>query len=230
MTASETTAVNRHRYGYFLVALVATLLSAAMLARFETLEWARSSINLIMIFVGVWAVRSRSVWFKVLVGTAFLTCVLEVVKLFSDAPIWAAWSHVADIVFLVAITVYVFRDVITATRATANIIYGSIAIYFLFMLIWSRAYAVIAWIFPESFNLGAVTATEGFGPDRYLGQFVYFSFVTMTTLGYGDITPVTTGVRMLSGFQAVFGQLYLAILVARLVGLNIAQARFQSER
>ncbi len=53
---------------------------------------------------------------------------------------------------------------------------------------------------------------------------IYYSFVTMTTLGYGDIVPVNPAARMLSVLQALTGQLYLVVLVARLVGLHIAHS------
>jgi Na+/H+-dicarboxylate symporter len=53
---------------------------------------------------------------------------------------------------------------------------------------------------------------------------LYFSFVTLTTLGYGDITPVSTAARMLATIQAVIGQMYLTVLVARFVGMHISQA------
>jgi hypothetical protein len=49
-------------------------------------------------------------------------------------------------------------------------------------------------------------------------RFTYFSFVTLTTLGYGDITPMTRAAKNLAALEAIFGQLYLAILIARLVG------------
>jgi hypothetical protein len=55
-------------------------------------------------------------------------------------------------------------------------------------------------------------------------NFIYYSFVTQTTLGYGDFTPITAPARSLSLLEAVFGQLYLAVLIARLVGLHITQS------
>jgi hypothetical protein len=54
-------------------------------------------------------------------------------------------------------------------------------------------------------------------------HFIYYSFVTMSTLGYGDITPISNSARSLSLLEAVVGQLYIAVLIARLVGMHIAQ-------
>ena len=55
--------------------------------------------------------------------------------------------------------------------------------------------------------------------------YLYYSFVTLSTLGYGDITPVSAPTRVLSWFEAVTGELYLAVLIARLVGLHIVHSR-----
>ena len=63
-----------------------------------------------------------------------------------------------------------------------------------------------------------------FGAERSITA-LYYSFVTLTTLGYGDITPVSASARMLSVVEAIIGQLYIAVLVARMVGLNIVHTR-----
>ena len=55
-------------------------------------------------------------------------------------------------------------------------------------------------------------------------EFTYYSFVTLTTLGYGDITPLSSRVKVLSMLEAVVGQIYLVVLVARLVGLHISHS------
>lgn len=71
-----------------------------------------------------------------------------------------------------------------------------------------------------------------FGQDRALtgAEMIYYSFVTLTTLGYGDIVPVSPSARSLATLEALTGQLYLTVLVARLVGLQITHsARRRSE-
>ena len=75
---------------------------------------------------------------------------------------------------------------------------------------------------------------EGSNPMRLgsepAGLEFYYSFVTMTTLGYGDIVPVSSAARGLATLQAVVGQLYLAVLVARLVGLYVAESASRTHR
>jgi voltage-gated potassium channel Kch len=61
-------------------------------------------------------------------------------------------------------------------------------------------------------------------------DFTYYSYVTLTTLGYGDIIPISTSARSLALLEAMMGQLYLAVLVARLVGLHISQSMMKKSR
>jgi hypothetical protein len=83
---------------------------------------------------------------------------------------------------------------------------------------WSFVYSVLESIHPGSFATGEGQIEAG----RRL--YIYYSFVTITTLGYGDITPITDLANSFSFLEAVTGQLYIAILIARLVGIHIAQS------
>jgi voltage-gated potassium channel Kch len=76
----------------------------------------------------------------------------------------------------------------------------------------------MARVLPGSLLSGGVVPAAGVG----MGDAIYFSFVTLATLGYGDLVPATPAMRGLAVFEAVIGQLYLALLVARLVGLQTA--------
>lgn len=74
---------------------------------------------------------------------------------------------------------------------------------------------------PETFQPGSFQMPQG---TINQATFTYYSYVTLTTLGYGDITPISTPARSLALLEAMMGQLYLAVLIARLVGIHIAQS------
>ena len=95
-------------------------------------------------------------------------------------------------------------------------IMGAICVYFLIGLIWADVFFILETLQPGSFQI----------PPEQVGQATldYFSYVTLTTLGYGDITPISAPARSLSLLEAMMGQLYLAVLIARLVGIHIAQS------
>jgi hypothetical protein len=102
---------------------------------------------------------------------------------------------------------------VTATRVT-----GAVAVYLLFGLTWTYLYSLIDHLLPGAF---ALPASSGITETNRQESFTYFSFITLTTLGYGDITPVHPLARLCAVIQALFGQLYPATLLARLVSLEI---------
>jgi hypothetical protein len=115
-------------------------------------------------------------------------------------------------VFLMLVAGIILSYVLRDESVTAEKIHAAICAYLFIGLIWAYLYAVIHTLQPESFQIET--------PD--LSRFVYYSFITLSTLGYGDITPLTPQAQSLAYVEAIAGQIYLTVLVARLVGLHIA--------
>jgi hypothetical protein len=130
------------------------------------------------------------------------------------------WFSVVSVtVFLAYVSFVVYKTSVFAPgRITTDRVAGAIATYFLMGLLWGMVYGMIAAVNPESF-----TGIEAFSLEQPGAQqdFLYFSFVTLTTLGYGDMAPVSSFARTLAWIEAVFGQLYLAVTIARLVSLEV---------
>jgi hypothetical protein len=119
--------------------------------------------------------------------------------------------------FFTWVTWLVARQVLFTGAIDTNKIVGAICIYMLLGLIWAMLYLFIAEVVPGSFN--------GVSHAPWLDNFataVYFSFVTITTLGYGDISPVTPLARFLVFMEAIVGVFYMAILVASLIGVRLS--------
>jgi hypothetical protein len=127
--------------------------------------------------------------------------------------------------FLAFVSYHLLCAVLDDREVTLDTIVGAICLYLLAGLLWTYLYATIILTSPSAFQL-AITVdppiASPFGKGGFQ-QLVYLSFVTMTTLGYGDITPVSAPAQTASYLQAVFGQFFLAVLVARLVTLYIAE-------
>jgi hypothetical protein len=122
----------------------------------------------------------------------------------------------------VALTIAgLLSEVFRAKVITLDVIRGSIAIYLLLGVFFALLYAIVFFSEPSQFS-------ESIYPGR-LSEFIYFSFTTLTTLGYGDISPAGTLVRTLSTIEAVSGQLFLTITIARLVGLHLVHSSQTSE-
>jgi len=131
-------------------------------------------------------------------------------------------THLFGIAFL-GYTVFVIVQFLFKTnRVTANTICAAIFVYLLLGVLWSLELSIVEIIHPGSFTDSRQSGSQviRFGGEHSVDA-LYFSFVTLTTLGYGDITPTSPIAKMLVCMEAVVGQLFLAILVARLVGLHI---------
>jgi hypothetical protein len=107
--------------------------------------------------------------------------------------------------------------VFSSGTVTFDRILGAIALYVLIGVVWAEAYQLISIHVPGAY---AGIAADSDSRDR--SSWIYFSFVTLTTLGYGDITPVAHAARSLAILEALIGQLYPAIVLARLVSLHVA--------
>jgi len=118
----------------------------------------------------------------------------------------------------------IFIDVIRAGAVDVNKLCGSICLYILIGVLWGQFYQLCDVLDPGCFLLDLSKLTRHGDISLYeRGSLLnYFSFVTLSTLGYGDISPVTRITRTLSYSEAILGQLYIAVLVSRLVGLHIA--------
>ena len=129
--------------------------------------------------------------------------------------------------FLTFITLLILITVFRDETVTADTIMGAICAYLLLAISWGSWYTLLVLVSPDAFAVSpALVAAAGWHTPQtpFTPLFEYYSFTTLTTLGYGDISPITAGARMLSVFEGITGQLYLAILIARLVGMHSARA------
>ncbi len=123
---------------------------------------------------------------------------------------------VAAAVFLVFVMVRLLGFILRAPRVDSEVICAGISIYLLLGLTWTLAYLLVAQLAPDAFEF-----TVGKPSERTMSTFnsIYFSFVTLSTVGYGDIVPVGRVVRMLAIMEAITGTFYMTILIARLVSV-----------
>jgi hypothetical protein len=130
-------------------------------------------------------------------------------------------------VFLAFLTLVIMFAVFRDESVTADTIVGAVCTYFLIGVTWGSAYALLVAVSPDSLSVSAALArASGWGGSisAFTPVLQYYSFTTLATLGYGDVSPLTPGARALSVMEGLTGQLYLAVLVARLVGIHTARA------
>lgn len=142
-------------------------------------------------------------------------------------PRWTIAGGVCQMLFMAWVTAGILGDVIRAKRVTSDVLFGVACVYILIAAIWSVAYGIAETVEPGAIALAAEDAGTFADLRSLSGAKVraYFSFVTLTTLGYGDIRPVSDAARIMAMLEAILGQLFLVIVVARIVGLHTVQMR-----
>jgi hypothetical protein len=174
---------------------------------------------------GVYAVSDeRRMLFRCVIGLAVFSLVLQLMPYaYLNRPVMLL-NNLSTMLFLIAVTGAVLYRVLRKGPVTTHRIQGAIAVYLMLGLIWALAYSVVYICDPASFDLGgSVGGMEDLvGVNtRGMSRLIYFSFVTMTTLGYGDIAPQSKIASNLAILQALIGQFYLVVIMARLVSLAV---------
>jgi voltage-gated potassium channel len=175
-----------------------------------------------VLVAGSYALSER----KQLFATAIVlsaTSIVATCLLLAFPQHWAVLVSHSSIILLVAFfCVSILAYVLRSGRVTSDKIFAAICVYLLLGYVWTFAYALLDEMQPGSF----VALTEIGRNDRVarVMQHRYLSFATLTTVGYGDVLPRSPAARTMAMLEAVVGQIYLAVLVARLVGLHIVHA------
>lgn len=138
---------------------------------------------------------------------------------------WIVFRHGAGLLALIGLAWRILRDVIRTRVVVFDQICGGLCVYLLIGFAFALCYSALERIIPGSFiidraRFGLLDNTEFLHRLRALMS--YFSFITLTTLGFGDLTPAFELPRALVAIEAVFGQIYMAVFVARLVSMNLA--------
>lgn len=192
----------------------------------ETGALVRSEVMLgmfaLLCAAGVNAVSNHPAGLWITAALAIIAILLDLTARLNPTQLLRLLDLLARLLFTVllgsVVTVRVFR----AGNVSHHRIQGAIVVYLLCGLLWAYLYEMLVLIDPSAIHF----STTGAWPAAHLsGWFRYFSFVTLTTLGYGDILPVSPIARALTTLEALCGQLYPAVIVARLVTLELAHGK-----
>jgi len=206
--------MQRNNFSYLLVALLLFIIGVPVTYDLDLIALPVSRVLGItcLLAVGIWSLRGAGRLFTAGMVVVIVGIVLNILSVAREDDAIHVVSMVAMFVFLLLATWNTMRQVAIGNDINPNRIVGAICIYLLLGVMWSIAYAVTEYAQPGSFK----GVTEAVAP-AWNRDWVYYSFVTITTLGYGDITPLTETARSLSFAEAIVGQFYIAVAVAGLV-------------
>jgi len=162
-------------------------------------------------------------WAACLLGVIWLAArIPDVFETASSVPLEVV-GRVVEIAFLGLIVTLLIAAILHKHTVSLDNILGAFAGYLLIALIWGIAYSLVELAEPGSFHVHEALLAEFQSPARRDWLLNYFSCSTLMTVGYGDITPVHPTARTLAMIEAMTGQIYLAVLVAVLVGIRVSQ-------
>ncbi len=208
----------RDRFLFLLISILCLLVIAPIFRDFAGIRILMNAFITAILISGTYA-ASKKIYITITAALLALPMLVSIwISHFVDMPFLVFVGDCFGIAFLAFLIIVILSFIFREKQVTVNVIYGSIVVYLLIAIMWSFVYSALESIHPGSFAIGNSQIDVG----RRL--YIYYSFVTITTLGYGDITPTTDLANSFSFLEAVTGQLYIAILIARLVGIHIVQS------
>lgn len=208
----HTTSVWTREEGFaFLLALLVADLFVAPLIKdaFPGLAVAAGALSFLLFVVGALVV-ARRIWSAIAVSALAGTAItLELVRQIDASDPLAAWREGAACLTFGVFALATLLRVFAPGPVTSHRLVGAVVAYLLLGLTWACAYELLESLRPAAFHMAR---TDGSYPP-----FLYYSFVTLTTVGYGDITPASSGARALSNLESLVGVLFPAILIGRLL-------------
>lgn len=200
----------------FLIALTVLLVADPFLEHFSDGELIESLLLTIVLVSAVFATGARG---RTLLMAIVLVAPALVGKWFSHFRpdlVSPVFFLVPAVVFLAFVVAQFMSFILRAPRVNAQVVSAGLGAYLLLGLLWSLAYALVAQLVPNAFAFNGAPISN---PPLRGFTAIYFSYITLTTVGYGDITPVAGAARMLAAWEGITGTLFLAVLIARLVSL-----------
>jgi hypothetical protein len=171
----------------------------------------------VALVIALWSLRSSRIAFYGGVALILVNILANTAWLLLGSELGSGVSKASGLVFLVLSISRAAYQVFRPDRVDLNKIVGALCIYILIGAIFALSYQLL-----EDFTSGSFTGLEGHEGHALSWRLIYFSFVTLTTLGYGDVLPLTLYAETLVTLEAVLGQFYLAVLVAGLISAYLS--------
>ena len=207
---------------FLLISLLALILAYPFLIVNDTRYIFLAIISTSVLFLAIYATSYDRRHFTLGLIFGIPAALLNISTVFFKIPIIYLTTIIVSIIFYAFTVITLLQHILKSKKVDSEIIYGAICAYLLIGFMLGGVYLLIEVTSPGSFYIDALHNIDN---KTNYADFLYFSFVTLATLGYGDISPVTPLARNVSVMEGIIGVFYLAILVARLVGLYTVESQ-----
>ncbi len=206
------------KYSFLLLFLMALIVISPLIIHFPLLHFFVVSFLFILIIVAMLAIlKAGRILLVTSASFAFFATLFDFLETFVNKDKWIGILTLSVyLLYMGMALLFLLKKIFSEKSVTGDTVQGGISAYVLMGLLWQVIYNLLWLLNPHSFSVNV----QGGDPPN----FFYFSFTTMTTLGYGDILPVSYAAKTAAMLQAMVGQVYLAVFVARLVGLHTAKS------
>ena len=221
---------HRYRYTYLLGAFVVLIVAVPVSKSLDHAQFATSVISLVFMLLVVLSGFVIAPTSRFRAGMAAMAIIAAALRLLADIfsiDVLGVASYLLFVLILGTVSTLTIRHLLTVQSVTIDTISAALCGYATLVVLWAAAYSLLELCQPGAFHyLAAADAASRmqFGSVQSALP-LYYSFVTITTLGYGDIVPSTDAARMLAASEAFLGQVYLAVLIARLVAIHTVSGR-----
>lgn len=205
-----------NKYNWLLTILILVYLASPFL-----LDWSIGNLIVFFVFLGaiivvVYQIQHSKRALRLYIALVLLALFLRGLSYLRSASldlnrVFETLSAIIFLAFLILSIYLILRELTIAEQVTADIIKGGICVYFLFGFFWMTLYNIVYSFDVSSFNAASTIASRA--------DLAHFSFTTLTTVGYGDISPSSEIARVLANLEGMVGVMYPTIFIARLVGL-----------
>ena len=212
-----------HRFGVLLAVLVAFLAGPPILLGFGLSGGWFDGLTSLLMLAAIFSLcfERRQRLFALLLGIPTIFFSLGGHALSGTASDTVLLlGHLCAVLFLLGSAGLIVKSLFIARTLTFDSIFGAVCGFLFLGLAWAMSYSMIEAFQPGSFNISPALQTPGEKPQPYL--LTYYSYITLTTVGYGDISPISPTTRTLAWIEAITGQFYMAIIVAGLVSMLVA--------
>ena len=213
-------------YFALLGALAILFLIAPLFADVQILSVRVSDLlSMSLLIVGVWAVNHSRLAVFVLGALALCAISAQITNFYTKTDLAGVVANSAAGLFLIVLFVVIVVDLFRTSAVTGSTLAAACCGYVLIAGIFAAVFSIMIAFDPDAISLwegSDVDVSDLVFQEGRFGVLGYYSMVTLTTLGYGDIVPNSDYARAAAALEAVIGQLYLAVIVARLVGMYIA--------
>jgi len=225
--ASETaTGSGKNSFRNLLIFLLVYITISPFLIPYQTLAVFAHITLSVSLFLAVYTFSKQKKQRSYATGLMFVVLIVYWLGIHNMIEFSRSGSYFLLACYFALLIYTCFKEVVFAQKVTINVLYVTFCLYLIIGLFWGAVYALLQELSPGAYN-GTLLENAGEGT---LHIFNYFSMVTLTTLGYGDITPQTAGAGAFCQLEAIIGQFFTAVVIAWLMGLFLSGRKSQQEQ